>query len=476
VEVLGARARAQALGSYLVTTGDQTPSHIACDTFYALFPLGEVKARMLKHARRKLGVVALLGFGACSDNTSSTATVVGEGEFTARLAKQPGQEVAAGIASALANPAVRRSVLQAFRSSPWVEHKLVLQQFIATSAGTELVAAAASARGVTAAEFANLISALPLLDFYVPSRAERLSWRGENTVGVSLSTSMNVMPSWAHTSDGKAIRFASAHAVGRVLFLLHPAEAKGRRMQRQAALVGSTIQDGDDGDVGVQFIHKLGVGDSVVYDLQQNAGGKWAIMDADGRPGKELATVVRERVAAARLDGRISKEPRFRADECDPYPIIPCDNSGGTGGGNPIGPGYQQPTNVTRIQTRDVCDLECGAGNEFEFRASALNANNVVVMQGTARITGVECCAIAGAAWTGSVPMLYTTVASGVTIRVSIVETDQWNPDDNFDPDPVLAVAGDNGRRFQAGPSRSGYACIDAPSNPCLALAVDFGW
>jgi hypothetical protein len=433
---------------------------------------------MLRHVRWKFGVVALLGFAACTDRSTSTASVSGANQLSASLVSQPGQIVASGIAQALANPAIRLSVLQAFRSSPWVEHKLVLQQFITTPAGIELVAAAASARGVSGAEFTNLINALPLLDFYVASRTERLSWRGENAVGVALATSMSVAPSWAFTSDGRTVPYASARAAGRVLMLLHPAEAKGRRMQRQAAVVGTTIQDSDDGDIGVQFIQKLVDGDTVVYDLLKNASGRWAVMEADGRPGKELATAVRERAAAARLARRVAKEPEILADECSPDPIIPCDPGGGTGGGNPTGPGYQPPTNVTRIQTRDVCDNGfCETGNEFEFRATARNSNNLVVAQGTARITGVPCCSIAGAAWWGSVPMLFTTIAYGVTITVDVVETDSFpSPDDDFDPDPVLAVAADNGRRFQAGPDRYNEQCVDAPTNPCKALAVDFAW
>jgi hypothetical protein len=106
---------------------------------------------MLRRARRKLGVVALLGLGACSEVPTSTASAAIGRPLSASLA-EPGQEVASGIAQAMASPAIRRSVLQAFRASPWVEHKLVLQQFITTPAGRELVAAAATARGATAAE------------------------------------------------------------------------------------------------------------------------------------------------------------------------------------------------------------------------------------------------------------------------------------------------------------------------------------
>ncbi len=199
-------------------------------------------------------------------------------------------------------------------------------------------------------------------------------------------------------------------------------------------------------------------------------------MEADGSPGKVLAIAMQERERAARATGRKVKEPTFALSECSPDPIIPCEPEGGGGSGG--GPPQSAWTNVTRIQTRDVCDWECGPPNEFEFRARAYNANNVLVAQGTARIIGVDCCSEGGAAWIGSFPMIYTTVAYGVTIHVDVVETDIWpNPDDNFDPNPVLAVSTDNGRRFQIGPvDRYNLTCAGAPTNPCTQLAVDFGW
>ena len=419
---------------------------------------------MLRSAQWKFGVVAFLGFSACSEGPPPTASTANWRSLSAAVAEQPGQDVALGIAQALANPTIRLSVLQAFRGSPWVEHKLVLQQFIATTAGMEMVAAAATARGVTAAEFTNQINALPLLDFYVPSRSERLSWSGDNTVGVALSTSMKVVPTSAYISAGTAIPFASAHAMGRVLVLLHPAEAKGRRMQRQAALVGSKIQDSDDGDIGVQFIQKLGNGDSVVYDLKKNASGAWVTMQPDGSAGKELAIAVAERAAAAQRVRQASiSGPQFLCgDEC----------GGGPGGGNP-----PPSTNVTRIQTRGVCDMDCSAGNEFEFRAKAYsNSTNALVTQGTARITGVQCCSYIGAAWSGSMPMILTTIASGVYIDVDVVETDSFSPDDNFDPNPVLRYTSDQGRRFDIGDPRYPPDCADTQSSVCRELSVDFNW
>lgn len=420
---------------------------------------------MRRKAKWTLGVVAVFGLGACSESPPPTASAEIGSTLSSNLAEQPGEEIASGIAQALANPTIRLSVLQAFRASPWVEHKLVLQQFITTAAGQELVAAVATTRGITAAQFTGKIHALPPLDFYVPSRTERLSWSGENTVGVALSTSMRVVPTSAHTSDGGTIPFASAHDAGRVLILLHPSEAKGRRMQRQAALVGSRIQDGDDGDIAVQFIQKLRSGDTVVYDLKKTDNGKWVTMQADGSTGKELAIAVQER---ARQAGRSMGESEFLS-ECDEQVMEDCGGGGGGGGSS-----Y---TNVTYIKTRSVCDMDCTASNEFEFRAKAYNnISNALVLQGTARITGVESGFITPDTWIDAAPMIATTTASGVWIDVNVVETDPWpNPDDNFDPNPALHSVSDKNTYFHIGDNRPWSFCTSGEP-VCRELSVSFNW
>lgn len=314
---------------------------------------------MKQTASTILRVAALVVISACAESTSVATGVEAIHVIDERFESRPGQEVAAGIASAMGDASIRVSVLQAFRASDWVEHKLVLQDFVTTPAGKALVALAARSRGVTAAEFSALINSLPLLDFYVPSREERLSWTGNNNVSVALSLAMNAVPASAYTSDGTTIPYSSSHEAGRVLVLLHPAEAKGRRMKRQAASEGATIQDTDDGDIGVQYIQSLGNGDSVVYDLQRTATGKWVVMKADGSHGRELAIEVRNRAAGT------------RGVESSPAPCENTEESCEGGGGNGGGYGSPPSTNGVRIQARGVCDMDCNAGNEFEFRAKA---------------------------------------------------------------------------------------------------------
>lgn len=82
------------------------------------------------------------------------------------------------IAVSMAQSGVRSAVRDAMRSSRLTEHKLSLQGFLASVEGSSLLRGAAAVQGVSPQEFSGLIARLPELDFYVPRREQRLSWRG----------------------------------------------------------------------------------------------------------------------------------------------------------------------------------------------------------------------------------------------------------------------------------------------------------
>lgn len=412
-------------------------------------------------------VAAILAFAAATACSESTGGVTGSVSDVAAVASISGsrdQALAVDIARAFETSSVRSSSLRALRASPWVEHKLVLQEFVRSSLGTPLVTELARLRGVSVESVIAEINSLPLLDFYVPSRNERLAWRGEATVRVALSLDMDTPPTHAYTSSGEHVPFLKAHEAGQVLILVHPAEEKGRRILRQRATMGEAIQDADDGDVAVQFIQTLDGGRRFLYDLTKNSLGEWVVMKDDGTPGETLAiAILRRSNDALRALNPALVDCGELVDDC----------SGGGGGGS----GTQAPTNVVRIQARSVCDMDCTAANEFEFRAKAYStATNALLLQGTARVTGVASGNIWYEPWFGSVPMIFTTVASGVRIDVDVVETDPWpNPDDNFDPNPVLRTISDRGRQFHIGDARPWTFCTSGEPI-CRELTVTFNW
>ena len=275
---------------------------------------------MHKAIRLVLGAVGLVGAAGCSSDRALpvSSTVVASTRALDSDTRSGG--LAASMARALAEASVRHAVLQALRSSPWVEHKLVLQEFVLTSAGSHFVAAVARAQGVSEREIRSQIAALPALDFYVPSREERLTWRGEDVVRVAIATS-TAAPAVAFRPDGSAVPFLSAHAPGSVLLLLHPAEPKGRRMKQQAARVGATIQDADDGDVSVQFVHRPATGDSAVYDIVFAPDGRWMTLRPDGTVSEELyAAVQRHSVTAQLRQVGADAQPQIECGE-----VIVCD-------------------------------------------------------------------------------------------------------------------------------------------------------
>ena len=435
---------------------------------------------MHKAIRLVLGAVGLVGAAGCSSDRALpvSSTVVASTRALDSDTRSGG--LAASMARALAEASVRHAVLQALRSSPWVEHKLVLQEFVLTSAGSHFVAAVARAQGVSEREIRSQIAALPALDFYVPSREERLTWRGEDVVRVAIATS-TAAPAVAFRPDGSAVPFLSAHAPGSVLLLLHPAEPKGRRMKQQAARVGATIQDADDGDVSVQFVHRPATGDSAVYDIVFAPDGRWMTLRPDGTVSEELyAAVQRHSVTAQLRQVGADAQPQIECGE-----VIVCDGDEPQPPPPPPPP-PGPPTGVYQIRTRSVCDMDCSAGNEFEFRASAYStATNALVLQGTARITGVPSgnFDIGGANWLrpfgsqGLVPMIFTTVDAGVYIDVNIVETDTWpNPDDNFDPNPILRLASDKFRQYHAGDFRNPSQFCVRGETECREVTVQFEW
>jgi hypothetical protein len=392
--------------------------------------------------------VGLATLSACEAPPTDPMQASGSGGVASRSANSSADDIALAIARALAQPQLRARLLQEFRASPWVEHKLVLQEFVGTPTGQALVLAAAEALGESPSDLAARIASLPSLDFYVLGDANRRTWRGGAEIAVALTTDMRVLPTTAYTTTG-SIPYGEARpgsGSGLVMILLHPAEPKGRRMNPQAAGIGSLIQDANDGQLAVQFIRELGNGQTVEYDLRQNAQGRWVTWPRDGSNESDAITIM--------------SLPRDTS-EWTPPPSYPT-------------------TYVQTIVVRMVCDMDCAAGNEFEFRARELGWSGGVLSQGTARITGVNSGNPTYTTWTGPMqPMIATSVnGDGRTIDVNVVETDGWpNPDDNFDPNPLLRYTSDKYQYFNIGDPRTpGVNCPPGWTGACTELSISFAW
>jgi hypothetical protein len=156
--------------------------------------------------------------------------------------------LARAIAGAFANAEVRRSVHQAWRNSPVSAHKLVLQEFVSTPEGQRLVQAAARAAGTTPEGIRGLIARVPAMDFYVPRRTDRRTWKATADVAVFVTVQEDDEVVQGYTTWGERLVLRGAEEPGRAAVLLHPAEPKGRRVDPQPAGPGEVIQDAGDGE------------------------------------------------------------------------------------------------------------------------------------------------------------------------------------------------------------------------------------
>jgi hypothetical protein len=144
------------------------------------------------------------------------------------------QPVARGIALAMRDAGRRSTLLRAMQASPWSERKLTLQEFAQTKAGEELMSAAAAGIGMETSRFLALVAGLPAMDFYLPFRTHRRSWRGgaELLVGTTFDGDAPELTVYAGDGSTRVLRLADG-TPRQPLLLLQPAERKLRWGQTQ---------------------------------------------------------------------------------------------------------------------------------------------------------------------------------------------------------------------------------------------------
>ena len=156
-----------------------------------------------------------------------------------------GQRLAHALALALGDAAARVQLRNAFRGSPWNEHKLVLGDYAATPEGRRLVAAAAAAAGVAPATVLEWVAAVGPMDFYLPLQPQRQSWAGSGNIVVGLNTNGDDPTLTGYAPDGSVVHLDARDGVpARVVILLAPAEPKERRADARSGAGGAAVQPG----------------------------------------------------------------------------------------------------------------------------------------------------------------------------------------------------------------------------------------
>jgi hypothetical protein len=196
----------------------------------------------------------------------------------AQAAHQSLGVIAHAVAVAMEQEEVRLAVRDAMRDSPWDVHQISLQEFATSAQGAGLVRAAAAAGNETPGAFLERLQSLPDLDFYVPSRVQRRTWRG--TPGAVVAASVNAESGRMHAfgPNGKAVPDVLDGGTGnRLVLLIVPAEPRGRRNKLQPQGVGDVIQSAADGERAVRYTWTDASGQTTVVDPTTDGEGSFSI-------------------------------------------------------------------------------------------------------------------------------------------------------------------------------------------------------
>jgi len=145
--------------------------------------------------------LALLVSGlACTDRSPGTGPAPGQSgtnaaspSAAAPVPPAPPEELARGLALALADPAFRARVRADLDASPYREHKLPFQRFLAADGGRAL-AALARGTGRAASEVARDADRAIPLEMYLPVPAHRRAWTGGADVLVATAIADHAVP------------------------------------------------------------------------------------------------------------------------------------------------------------------------------------------------------------------------------------------------------------------------------------------
>ncbi len=142
---------------------------------------------MCHYTSRAAALVLLMGALACSDRPPGTAPDAAPGEPAILSAAARPELLARSLALALGDPAFRAHVKAELDRSPFREHKLSFQRFLAAERGSGSGALAAMARGtgLAAADLARTAERAIPLEMYLPVPEHRRAWTGDANVLVA---------------------------------------------------------------------------------------------------------------------------------------------------------------------------------------------------------------------------------------------------------------------------------------------------
>lgn len=171
-----------------------------------------------------------------------------EGATSFAIPEDPNEQLAWAMASALADDDVREHVHTAMDESPYVEHKLVLGDFLETEDGAALKAELETQLG-SADKLDRVLGELPEMDFYLPYETHRETWEHANEkLMVVCVLHPDATEATAYTSDKSTKLLDTPEKVYEArqwaLFSLHPAEYKFQKADREKSVQQPTAESG----------------------------------------------------------------------------------------------------------------------------------------------------------------------------------------------------------------------------------------
>jgi hypothetical protein len=417
--------------------------------------------RISSHRRRALAATIIglssLASVACSPDATTTPLAPNEVAAARAAAAATGseQQLARSIALALQDPAVRERVRDAMRASLVDEHKLVLQTFVQTASGKALLQAASRKSGVSLKSIETQIAALPALDFYMPIRAHRQSWQGTDNVTV-VATIDRKGPFVAYTTTGAAVSLASKTRDQLApLFMLHPAEPAGRRVNPQAATPGSVIEDANDG-----------TGSRIV--TWYPAGGTPVTIDfADPNAQQELANLS----ATLAAEGKTSASGRDLVARPDICTCEDCPWQEGCGGPPPPPPPPSDTTLIRDFTMNQCDDEECWTNLEIRITAVYRNAAGVEITRAVYHQGDVN----PHGTYYVNVPLIFQRIqeGSGQYMQMNLVEEDGFGQNDDWCGD-INVFAADREQLISYPNTSQCYS--DPPGGTPVNAWIRYGW
>jgi hypothetical protein len=141
------------------------------------------------------------------------------------------------------DPSIRREVHGLMRASRFNEHKLVLQDLLNSPQGKTILSAASAGLGQPVSSIKNTIANLPALDFYLPFKTQRQSWKSTTDVYVATTFDPDAPAITAYGTNGQTLTLRKDQGVPAVaLIILHPAEPKSTHDVSLASLAGDVVE------------------------------------------------------------------------------------------------------------------------------------------------------------------------------------------------------------------------------------------